>query len=242
MDWQRVKSVICEGRDFSLNEEGCRVLSDTLMPSGALIYVHLQSKFDHLTAHDGGAAFDELNRHGGVIKSLTGLRNMLSATNFRVAEDGAIWRERVSVEQAFDVISMVADASVRAAHFLLDHAKLPAAQPLDSRLKDVLRVRYPQGRPNYTFQGKNRQHTFDFGAVVGEQIILVQAVTPDSSSVSSAIVKGLDAKQAEGSNVVPLFVYDPEDRWPSDTLSMLQLGGVGVSIGSLGHSDLPVAA
>lgn len=243
MDWQRIKDAICAGRQFAVADGQCRVLSDTLMPSGALIYVHLQARQGGcLSGHDGGAAFDELARHGGDIRSLAGVRRLMHETEFAVSDDGLIWRHHIPEDRAFDAISLVADASVRAALFLSEKAKLTHADPLDRRLKDLLRIRFPQGRPNFSIQGRNRQHTFDFGVNIGGQMVLLQAVSPDQSSVSAAIVKGIDAKEAPGSNVVPLFVYDPADHWQSGTLGMLDFGGRGIAIDAIQSGTLPLAA
>ena len=73
-------------------------------------------------------------------------------------------------------------------------------------------------------------------------MVLLQAVSPDQSSVSAAIVKGIDAKEAPGSNVVPLFVYDPADHWQSGTLGMLDFGGRGIAIDAIQSGTLPLAA
>jgi hypothetical protein len=242
MDWQRVKSAICEGRRFALTDGGCRVLSDTLMPSGGLIYVHFQSRIDDLSAHDNGAAFDELSRHGGSIPNLAGLRRMLAETRFRVTDDGIIWRDHIAFDKAASAITMIADASHRAASFLVDHAIIKAGVPLNQRVKEALHHRFPQGRSNFAFEGKHRQHTFDYGFAVDDRTYLVQSVNPDPQSVSSAIVKGLDARQAEQSNVVPIFAYDPADKWPSGSLGMLDLGGFGMTVDALKRSTLPIAA
>lgn len=242
MDWQQVKTAICDGRRFTVTDGGCRVLSDTLMPSGAMIHVHIQSRIDDLSAHDNGAAFDELARHGGTIATMSGLRKMLAETRFRVTDDGVIWRDHIKIEKAATAIMMVADASVRAAAYLLDHATIKAGVPLNQRVKEALQLRFPQGRPNYTFEGKHRQHTFDYGFAVQDRTYLVQSVIPDPSSVSSAIVKGLDAREAEQSNVVAIFAYDPADKWPSGSLGMLDLGGFGMTVEALKRGDLPLAA
>lgn len=242
MDWQRVKSVICEGRRFTLTDGGCRVLADTIMPSGGLIYVHLQSRVDDLSAHDNGAAFDELSRHGGTISGLSGLRRLLAETNFRVTDDGVIWRDHIAIDKAANAITMIADASFRAATYLLDHATLKTGIPLNERVKRALHLRFPQGRENFTFEGKHRQHTFDYGFAVDGSVYLVQSVNPDPQSVSAAIVKGLDAREGDKANVVPIFAYDPADRWPSGSLGMLDLGGYGMTVEALKQSALPLAA
>ncbi|WP_125997841.1 hypothetical protein [Sphingobium yanoikuyae] len=229
MDWQSVKSAICEGRRFTQTAEGCSVLSDTLMPSGGLIKVHFVAKTDHLMAHDGGAAFDELARHAVEISSMRGVRRLLSETNFNLSDDGIIWRDRFSIEEAPIAVSLIADASLRAASYMMAKGKVSGGIPLDERLRDELRRRFPNGHPNYEFAGKHRQHKFDFGMQDGSRTILVQSVNPEQSSIASAILKGLDVK-AESSNVVPIFVFDRNDRWSSGSLGMLDLGGRSMEI------------
>jgi hypothetical protein len=242
MDWQHVRTAICEGRRFSETDGGCRVLSDTLMPSGGLIYVHFQSRIDDLSAHDNGAAFDELARHGGTISGIAGLRRMLADTKFRVTDDGVIWRDHIAFDKAATAIMLIADASVRAASYLIDHATIKAGVPLNQRVKEALHARFPHGRANYSFEGKHRQHTFDYGFAIDDSTYLVQSVNPDPQSVSAAIVKGLDAREAEQSNVVPIFAYDPQDKWMSGSLGMLDLGGFGMSVDALRRGTLPLAA
>jgi len=231
MDWQSIKAAICEGRHFTVADQECHVLSDVIMPSGGAIRVHIQPRMDFLYLHDGGAAFDELARHGIVTRSLRGVQAMMRETNFRMDSDGLIWRDRVPLERVAVGVALLADASYRAVTYMMARAPMRSAEPLDQRVKSTLHHRYPAGRPNFTFQGKNRQHTFDFGLTVDDRTILVEAVTPDSSSVAAAIVKALDAKEASP-NVTPLFVFDPADHWASGNLNMLKLGGKGVEIGA----------
>ncbi len=241
MDWQLVKSIICDGRGFSVDGNTCQVLADTLMPSGALIHIHLQAKTDHLMAHDGGGAFDELSRHAVDIRSLRGVRAMLSEVGFKVSDSGVIYRDRFPVEKAHDAICLTADASFRAASFMLAHGKVSGNVPLDRKLQDAMRARFPHGHANFTFAGKHRQHKFDFGFEDHGKTVLLQSVNPEQSSISSAIVKGLDATASGESNVVPIFVFDPADEWSSGSLNMLALGGRQVEIGAIQRGELLAA-
>lgn len=242
MKWEQIRAAICEGRNFTVTDQEACVRSDIIMPSGHVVSVHMQLRQDELFAHDGGAAFDELSRHGMDVSSLQGVRRMLDKTNFRLTDDGLIWRDRCDPREAATLVSLVADASLRAAQYLLSHARFPASQPLDQRVKNTMRARFPAGRVNFQVQGKNRQQMFDFGVSVDGRTFLIEAVTPDAGSVSAAIVKGLDATQAPGANVVPLFVYDPADEWKSGSLNMLSFGGTGVSIDRISNGPLPIAA
>lgn len=230
MDWQRVKTAICEGRLFTQTAEGCRVTSDTLMPSGGTIKVHFVAKTDHLMAHDGGAAFDELARNAVEISSMRGVRKMLAETGFNLSDDGVIWRDRFTIDEAHIAVALIADASLRAANYMTAKGKVRSTPPLDQRLRDELRRLFPLGHQNFEFAGKHRQHKFDFGVEHGEQTFLVQSVSPEQSSIASAILKGLDVKAADSANVVPIFVFDRNDKWSSGSLGMLDLGGKSMDI------------
>lgn len=225
MDWSGLRRQICEARRFSEGPEGLRLLSDVIMPSGGLIWVTIQPRGAGFAAHDGGASFDELARHGAEIKDMRGVRKMLAQTNFRMDDDGFIWCDDLMSENVASCPAFVADASFRAAEYMLAHASVQAGPRLDSRVKDALRLRYPEGRPDYTIQGLNRQHTFDFGVSVDNELIVVQSVTPDPVSISASIVKGLDVSKVSNARIRSVLIYDPEDDWGSDKLNMLQLGG-----------------
>lgn len=241
MDWQRIKSILCEARRFSAGDDGALVLSDTLMPSGGLIHIHFQARTDYLFVHDNGAAFDELARHGTEIRNLRGVRAMLAETGHNLSDDGVISLNRVPPEQAHDALVSVADASVRAATYMVARGKVPRSPPLDRRLQNAMRLRFPHGHANFAFEGRHRQHTFDFGVVEPERTILLQAVSPEQSSIASAVLKSLDAK-ATGSNVVAISVYDPADPWQSGALNMLGLAGPRIEIKAIAEADIPLAA
>lgn len=225
MDWAGIRRRICEARRFSETPEGLRLLSDIIMPSGGVVWVTIQPRGTTFSAHDNGAAFNELARHAGEVSDLRGVRRMLAETNFRLTNDGVIWCDDLVESNIAECVSFIADASLRAAEYLISHATVTGRVRLDSRVKDALRIRYPQGRPDYVIQGLNRQHTFDFGVAVDDELVVVQSVTPDAHSISAAIVKGLDASKSRDAKVRSILVYDPSDDWGSDRLNMLQLAG-----------------
>jgi hypothetical protein len=241
-EWASIRRQICEARRFSEGPEGLRLLSDVIMPSGGLVWVTIQPRGSGFSAHDSGAAFEELARHAAEIGDLRGVRRMLAETNFRLTDDGVIWADNFDHSNVFEAASFVSDASLRAAHYLLDRALVPVGARLDSRVKDALRLRYPDGRPDFMIQGLNRQHTFDFGVTIEGETILVQSVTPDHASISAAIVKGLDASKTPRSRVKSIFVYDSNDDWGSDRLNMLELAGASaIDFSRLAQVDAPLS-
>lgn len=242
MKWQIIKSTLCEGRDFTLTDQGCRVRADTMMPSGGCIEIHIQSRMSGLYLHDGGAAFDEMARHALEVKSTGGLKRMLAQTGFGLTDNGEVFRDGFSIDKVAIGVALVADASLRAASFMASHSKRPASFPIDRKVKDALRLRYPTGRPDFHFNGKNRQHKFDFGVTVDGETFLVQSVTPDMSSVSSAVLKAIDAKEAPDVNVRPILVFDRNAGWNSGELNMLEFGGTGMELARIEKELLPLAA
>lgn len=223
--WEEIKAALCAARRFSAVHDGFRVLADTMMPSGNLIHVHIQLRDGLLFMHDNGASFDELAQHGAECKSSVQIRKMLAETNFRLTPEGFIFRDKVRPEEVGTGVALVADASLRAAQFMLAHAKVKVGKALDVRVRDALRQRYPQGMTNFKFTGHARQQTFDFGFDHEGETILVDAVSPDISSVNAAIVKSLDAIQSSTGRARPILVFDERDNWPSDAMNLLAMAG-----------------
>lgn len=223
MDWLEIKEALCAARDFTSVRDGVRVLSDTMMPSGMLIYVHMQMRGEKLFMHDNGAAFDELAQHGRQSKTATPVRRLLSETGFGLTAEGQIFRDGIAPKEVGGGVSLIADASLRAAQYMLAHSKARIGQPLDVRVRDALHRRFPGGELNIRFTGLARQQTFDFGLRDGNETILVDAVSPDLSSVNAAIVKSLDVARAPDARVRPILVYDANDVWTSDAMNLLAM-------------------
>ncbi|QZP07799.1 hypothetical protein [Caenibius sp. WL] len=221
MDWQEIKEALCASRDFTPVHDGVRVLADTMMPSGLLIHIHIQMRDGLLFMHDNGAAFDELSQHGKSFPAVGHVRRLLTETGFRLTPEGEIFRDRIKLNDVGIGVALVADASLRAAQYMLAHSKVRVGQPLDVRVRDALRQRFPEGTPNFKFTGHAKQQTFDFGIEQDGEVILVDAVSPDSSSVNAAIVKSLDVVRAQELRARPILVYDERDGWTSDAMNLL---------------------
>lgn len=242
MDWQQIRQALCDGRHFSSTARGYSAIADTMMPSGAVIEVFMQADHQYVTLHDGGAAFDELARHGREVRTLRGVRNLLREIGLRVTDDGTIFMDRVEPENVAGALAVIADASLRSAYYLLQHAAPLHRVRLDRRVKDILRLQFPNGRAEYSFEGKRRQHTFDFGFELDQHVILVEAVTPDITSISSAIVKSMDATNADRGRARPILVYDRDDEWNSADLGLLSDHGKAVAFDRLTQADWLLAA
>ncbi|OAN52831.1 hypothetical protein [Sphingobium sp. TCM1] len=243
MDWQEIRQALCDARGFKPVHDGHSVRTDTMMPSGAVIRVHIQLRDGRLSIHDNGAAFDELARHGGELKSSGGVKRMLAETDFQLMPTGEIFRHDIDPAQVGVGVALVADASLRAATFMLAHAKVKTGLPLDVRLKNSMLTRYPAGRADFKVDGKARLQKFDFGLQTENEIIVLDAVSPDLSSVNAAIVKSLDAKQAPEIHARPILVYDDDqDHWPADAMNLLAMAGERVSFRSLDEGQFRLAA
>lgn len=242
MDWQLVKEALCAGRRFTHTQPGFSALADTMMPSGASIEIFMQPDHEFLKLHDNGAAFDELARTGREIRSTVGLRRLVEASGCRLSENGQIFLDRLEPEKVGVGFAILADCSLRSAHYLIEHSTIMKRVALDARVKEALLARFPDGRPNWTVQGAKRQHRFDFGVLLDGETVVVQTVTPDSSSISSAIVKGLDARAAPNTKVRPVLVYDADDHWSGENLAMLAYGGEPISADRAMQGRLSLAA
>lgn len=243
MDWQDIRKALCDARRFEPARDGFALRADTMMPSGAVITIHVQMRNNLLSLHDNGAAFDELVRHGRSVKSIGGVQRMLTETGFELQPTGEIFRHNVNPVDVALGVSLLADASLRAAQYLLSRSKAKIGLPLDVRLKEVLAIRYPNGHADFKVEGMARQQKFDFGIRTNAGIIVLEAVTPDPSSVNAAIVKSLDAAQSAAERTRPILVYDDDqDDWPSDTMGLLGIAKERASFRSLRDGQFKLAA
>lgn len=242
MDWQSVKEALCAGRRFTQTQPGYSAMADTMMPSGATIEIFMQPDHEFLKLHDNGAAFDELARTGREVRSTAGLRRLVESSGCRLSTNGQIFLDRLEPEKVSAGFAILADCSLRSAHYLIEHSTFMKRVALDVRVKEALLSHFPEGRPNWTVQGAKRQHRFDFGVHLDGETVVVQTVTPDSSSISSAIVKGLDARAAPNAKVRPVLVYDAGDHWSGENLAMLAYGGEPISTDRALQGRLSLAA
>ncbi|HUD91233.1 hypothetical protein [Sphingobium sp.] len=243
MDWQEIRQALCDARGFKPVHDGHSVRADTMMPSGAVIRLHIQFRDGKISVHDNGASFDELARHGGELKSNVGVKRMLAETNFELMPTGEIFRHGFEPKQVGLAVALVADASLRAANFMLAHAKVKTGLPLDVRLKNTMLRRYPAGRADFKVDGKARLQKFDFGLQTENEVVVLEAVSPDLSSVNAAIVKSLDVRQSVEVRARPIMVYDDsQDHWPADAMNLLAMAGERVSFRSLDAGQFLLAA
>lgn len=241
MDWHRIRQLLCDARRFSEVDGGCSVIADTMMPSGGVIEIFMQPDHDLLTLHDGGAAFDELAREGREVRSLRGARNLLGEIGLRLTDEGTIFMDRVAIDKVAVGVAVLADASQRTAQYLLQHAVRQPRVRLDQRVKDTLMKRFPLGKSEYVFDGKRRQHVFDFGTSLDGKTLLVEAVTPELSSIGAAILKSIDAHSAERGNPWPILIYDSDDDWDSASLGLLSDNAHTMAFSNLASGNLVLA-
>ncbi len=217
-----------------IGEQDGRVIVPThcLYPSNGVITVIVEGGVSSFRVHDDGAALDELEASSGIIANPMGI--MRSATRrhgVHITDAGVIYSPVLGVNELTAAIVLVANASKEAAHRLIDGMRPRPRRNFRFELEKLLESEFGRMpvRRSSPIVGAHKPHRFDYVVIVSEQRqLLIDGVTPDSSSINAAVVAHLDVKEAKLPNVVQRIVYDDGEAWKAEDLSLLSIGAPAV--------------
>jgi len=77
--------------------------------------------------------------------------------------------------------------------------------------------------------GKRKQHTFaNVITLPNSDILIVDPVAPEPSSINARVVANLDVQQAANPRVKQRLVYDDDEEWTPDNLGLLGIVGAPI--------------
>jgi hypothetical protein len=212
----------------SAEAERIRVPTHCFYPSNGVVSVVVENGADTYLVHDDGAALDELDAAAGVVAHpLAVMRAAIHRLGVRVSDAGVIFAPLASGNELAASIVIVANASKYAAHRLIDSMAPRPRRHFRLDLERLLEAEFGKNtlHRETAISGAHKPHKFDFVVTIGGQRqLLLDAVTPDASSINAAVVAHLDVKQANVPTVVQRIVYDDEEQWKAEDLSLLSVG------------------
>jgi hypothetical protein len=228
-----------------IEADGQRVIVPThcLYPSNGIVQVIVDGGKDAFRVHDGGKAFTEFYSSGRVpeVPPAT-IRYITSRQGLIVTNEGIIQTPLIGTDRLAGAISLVANASKEAAHYLIDHHKAePAARNLEEILEAILDRRFHNrwDRRPTVLGHSNKQQKFDYLIRFGkDKRLLIKVAKPEASSINAAIVAHLDVKAADFPDIEQRSVYDDAIVWSAPNLSLLAVGATVVPI-SAANDVLP---
>ncbi|HEY0832508.1 MAG TPA: hypothetical protein VGE72_01255 [Azospirillum sp.] len=197
----------------------------------------------------GGANAFTVSDDGGAIAAIEGagvdlvsgdnaLRKYVRTQGLKV-ESGAIVSPRVTADQLPVAILLVANASQEAAHRELERRKLRPTRDFKHMLETLLFQRFPDrtDKDRVVIGESTRQYKFDYAVRAPDgRVLLVDAVTPDYSSIASSVLSNLDVKNLNDNSIVQRIVYDDALPWKAEDLVLLQNGAPTVPYSEFSRS------
>lgn len=131
-----IRGVMSRWPEVTDDDQRVIVPTHCLYPSNGIVKVVVEGGRDAFRVHDDGGAFTEFSTSGRVpeVPSAT-IRFIAARQGLMVTKQGIIQTPLIGVQQLAGAISLVANASKEAAHYLIGHHK---AQPAARNLEEIL--------------------------------------------------------------------------------------------------------
>jgi hypothetical protein len=199
-----------------------------LYPSNGIINAIVEGGSREYRVHDDGGALDEFESSGGRLRDglpilrIVAARQGLSVSNFGIIRSPLIGQSELAA-----TICLVANASKEGAHELVDRLRPPSKRNFRAELAKMLEVEFGHDRIQRTpvIGRSNKPHKFDYVIQIARtRRLLLDAVTPEPSSISAAVVAHLDVREANRPELVQRIVYDDDEPWNAADLNILAMG------------------
>lgn len=233
-----VKAALGKWPSPIMTERGIRVPTHCLYPSNSVVSVVVHGSAGGFHVDDDGAALDELaqsiNTNQDVIRSMT---KVVRYYGLAVSQQGAIMSRVVQKCELETAVILVANASKAAEEHILNNVNAPRRN-LKSVIENILNLKFTnRWNANARLTGaSNKSHMFDYLVNLngGRQLVL-DIVTPESTSINAAVVAHLDVSNA-GINVEQRIVYDDSVVWRASDIALMRVGARPVPFSSFQNS------
>lgn len=206
-------------------EDGVRVGTTCLLPSGAIVRLLVRAGTDQAVVTDDGLAASEIEAAGA---RLTSPKRVLAryATKYGIKSSDTELYMKVTVSELPAAVVLVGNAVADAVEQETAKATFPHRRDLKTALSDLIKSRMGEdAAKKKKLTGKYAQHEFAhvISAPEPQNIVVIDPVLPESSSMNSRIVAHLDVREAYRDRIHQYLVYDDAEDWTSDKLGMLRL-------------------
>ena len=218
--------------------DGVRVTTSCIFPSGALVSVLVRGGENFFTVSDDGAAFSEIESVGATIENPErAIRHVVRAYGLecdggtkKIPGTGAIYRPHVDKKGLALAIVLVANASKDAADYLFSTTKIARERNFKLLLRSFLEARFSERVRSEVLVGhSNKPHKFENIIFLESGIrIIVDPVMHDLQSVNARVVANMDVKLENYPKLEQRIVYDDDEDWKAEDLSLLQVGSTTV--------------
>lgn len=225
---ETVRSAMAKWPGPEISGSRIAVHTHCLYPSNGVVVVFVEGGFQQFQVHDDGGALDELISSGGGLRDAVRiLRGVAGRQGLLVSDTGVIRSPRIGESDLTSTICLVANVSKDAATELVDRIRAPVRHNFREELERMLKMEFGEERiQKVAIVGRsNKPHKFDYVIRLREdRQLLIDAVTPEPSSISAAVVSHLDVRETKRRDLIQRIVYDDDESWAAADLSILSMG------------------
>lgn len=225
------------------------VTTQYLYPSNDFVSVHvLRATSGNFVVSDGGGALDVLSAHGIHIIEQQKAFSILNKQKGLKVESGHIKTARLprNPDLIANAVVTVARASAQVAEHCLIEFRPPRRRDLEAAIFTTLQRHVSVSRisRHHRLPGEsNRQYTFDFAIPMGRKgMLIVDAVEPEPASFLAKFASHMDVSRRKGLHVQQRIVYDDQEDWKAEDLSLLQMAANLVPLSKLRHEMKAIGA
>ena len=227
----QIRSGMLKLQQYHETADGVAVVTDCLYPSNGVVQVVVRGAGDKYVVSDDGGALRETSSAGADLdRSMSRFTRSVKMQGLEL-DHGVIRTPFVSLETVPVAIVLVANASKELADHVFETWRLPRARNFKQLVKSLLRSEFSGNRvqEDALLGSSNKLHSFDNVVhLPGGKVLVVDPVLRDPNSINSRVVANLDVQAANHPGVIQRLIYDDEDHWRSDDLSILQVSKVPV--------------
>jgi hypothetical protein len=223
-----------------------RVSTLIQMPSGSILNLQIRPLSDRWVISDGGAAVEEAAA-AGIDKPNLGLnvRRALRSRGLTMRE-GRIEAPAVEMERLQAAAIAVANASKEIAETLIYVGHDERERSLDYRARQILVGRFHtwvSAKPVVVRGKSDKEHTFDTALILPDgRKVLIDTVRHHANAINSTVVANLDVQRLDDRSLVQRIVFDPNEDWRPEEISLLEVGAQPVALPALAGSIEKIAA
>lgn len=210
--------------------DSVRVTTHCMYPSNGLVSVAVRGGRETAVVSDEGGAISEASSAGITKFPSDKVLSRIVAPQGLSVRGGVVLSPSVPISSTHVAVLLVANGSKQVAEWLYQNANLRVVRDFKAAVAHVLQMTF-HTQLNHEIPIAGVRKTHKFANVVflpNEKKLIVDAVTPDASAISTRVIEHLDVRQSNNPAILQRIVYDDEMEWTTENLSMLQISEVPI--------------
>jgi hypothetical protein len=213
-----------------LIRDALRITTHCLYPSNGMIRVYVRRSGSTFIVSDDRGAFNEAQSAGLEVNVLDrSLLHLVTPYGLKIS-NGTVFGSSVPPEGIVGAAIMVANASKAVAEWLYARLRVKTGRDFRLLLADLLQRNFETIlHRNVEINGANKPHHFaNVLSFHGGRRLLIDPVGNEPASYNSRIIANLDVKAKNDPTIEQRIVYDDDERWTPENLSLLEMGAIVV--------------